>query len=292
MFTIKEYNQQLNKSYDSLEYFKRWSDYRCELYKSYGKVLDGISSLCIVGAGFLNDICIDKLLEQVIDVTLIDIDGKAIKAGLGNHHLQTSFVNIIEEDITSLDDDHFFEKIIYMLQADDLSGIRRYLSDDSLEISEFSLEKEFDGVLVSSIYTQLLLSQYTFLLGQLLKQEQFEDYLEPFMYFISKVIRKVNSRLLKHVKDDGVIICFSDILEYDNSDSKLQNLIENIGNKEYVSLIYDEYIEKYGHGLGSYGIEDLKEQMNLIDCSWHIWPFDAKRTMLVKMVTGTKKVTA
>lgn len=289
MFTIKEYNQQLNKSYNASESYIRWTDYRNRLFQTYGKYLDDISAFMIAGAGFCNDINLKEVAGRVNEVTLLDIDMESMKTGIMNQKVKEDKIVMMEEDLTGLDNDHFFEKVIHMLQADDLNGIRRYFSDETILLDDLKLKSRYDGIMISSIYTQLLLTQYSFLLGQLIKEDEFTDYLEPFMFFISKVIQKVNSALLRHIKENGIIICFSDILEYDNNDIQLMMLGDNIDNPEIISSFVQDYTDKYGHGLGSFGILDMEEQMNLIDYSWHLWPFDENRTMLVKMVIGTKK---
>ena len=289
MFTIKEYNNQLNKSYNANENYIKWNEYRKKLCEMYINYLDNISNCLIVGAGFLNDICISEILNKVKHISLLDIDIEAIEKGLKNHNISNEKTSTIDKDITSLDSDNFFEKIIYMLQSDDINGIKRYFNELASKTISLKLEKKFDCIIISSIYTQVLLPQYTFLLSHLIKKEQFNMYLEPFMYFISKIIRKINISLLENVNKEGIVVCFSDIFEFTTEDNDYKKIRENINDFSYMENYYNNYTKKYGHGLGSYGIDDTISYINLKSSSWHIWPFDKKRILVVKLIIGVKK---
>jgi len=289
MFTIKEYNEELNNSYDFSKNYINWKKYRKLLCNNYISYLENLDNCLIVGAGYLNDICIDVIAKNIKKISLLDIDTTAIKKGLKNYELDSKKFNIIEKDITNFDVDDFFNQVIYMLQVRDINGLKRYFDIVKSRSIKLDLNKKFDSIIISSIYTQILLMQYITLLNKLIKKEEFETYLEPFMALISSVISTINVNLLDNVQADGLVICFSDIFEFDVDDEQYRLIIENISNKDFMEEYYNNYITKYGHGLGSHGISDISTHINIKDSSWYIWPFDKKRKLIVNMIIGTKK---
>jgi len=291
MITIKQYNSQLNKSYDFKTHFIKWGEYRQTINNKFIDYIDKSDNCLVVGAGFLNDIEIKNILDKVKKTTLLDIDIEAIKKGLKNQDINEKEISILEKDITGLDKDEFFEKIIYMLQVNDLKGITRYFNDVAARPIKLQLSEQFDCIIISSIYTQILLPQYTFLLQEIIKEEKNNEYLEPFMYFISKMIRNINESLIENIKEGGKIVCFSDILQFSSEDKKLKELSLKTDSYKYIENYYINYVKKYGKGLGDFGILDMSSYITIEDSSWHIWPYDSNKTLLVKLIIGVKKKT-
>ena len=286
MVTIKEYNQNLNKSYDPYENYLRWESYRKKITDFIIKDHSEYQSILVIGAGYLNDLDMSRIISSSKQVSLLDIDTTSIEKGLEIQSLKKEMVNIIEKDITSLDIGLFFEKIIYILQAKDFEGLKRYLHEEGENIRRIDLEKKYDLVIVSPIYTQLLLPQYLDIMYQILDPKEVEKAMEPFMYFISKVIRNVNDVILELSKSDVVVI--SDILEYQGNDERIKQIKERIDDNFYIEKILDNYTNEYGEGLGSFGIKDISNKTNITKEKWLLWDFSEDRKLLTKIIQCRK----
>ena len=82
-------------------------------------------------------------------------------------------------------------------------------------------------------------------------------------------------------------------MEFTVADTQFHTLSEkdNEQNVEQERLgeMYADYLERYGHGLGSYGIEEISTHLLHVKEEWLIWPFSEKRKIIVKMIIGTSK---
>ena len=106
--------------------------------------------------------------------------------------------------------------------------------------------------------------------------------------YVGNLLGKINDKLIDSVKEEGILIVISDVLEYMSDSKDLEFLEKNIESKEIIDKFYEEYLNKYGFSLGSYGIYDAQTKMKEIDNNYLIWDFDENRKLLVKLLVLKK----
>ena len=101
-------------------------------------------------------------------------------------------------------------------------------------------------------------------------------------------LQRLNSLFDQLTKPGGRLIVWSDLLEFTTADPIVSDLISHIDDTEFIGGFYDSYVAQYGHGISSYGMDNLFEQLEVIESRWLLWPFDDTRTFLVKLTAGAK----
>lgn len=288
MFTQKEFNKVINSSYNSKEKYIQWSAYREEISRFSSSSIVANGRTLIIGAGHLNDLDLTLIGKETKLISFIDIDMDAVEKGLKQQNIDLNEIKLYEKDISGLDNINFIRKILLILQADNLEGLEQYFETITDHPVDLGIGQEFDTILISSLYTQLLLPQFQTIVYQLFDDMKRSSAMECFMNFVPKIIRKVNATALQMMGPQSEIIVWSDLLEFRDEDKQLRVLIENIDNNEIIDQYYNDYVNKYGHGIGSYGLEELTEHIRVVDYKWLIWPFDAERRMLVKIIRGKR----
>lgn len=287
MNTIQNYNEHLNASYHMETKFEQWSEYRKSVTKlclAQGP-LEG--EIAIFGAGYLNDIQLNKLLNDTARLTLVDCDGVAMKKGL----TQQKYTGVVNEqilDLTGLDNEKFFDELTVLMSVKDITGIERYLEELIFKESFLFENESFDAILISPIYTQLLLPQFMDLVVFTDMQEYMTRLTEAILIFLGRLIETMNNVILKALKPGGRCIAWSDILEYTIDDSTYVDLDKT---EEGLRRHVLDYEEQYGLGLGAYGLLQLAQgldQTQEIQENWLIWPFDEDRHLITKMIQSTK----
>ena len=287
MLTIKYYNQQLNQSYDAKAMYQRWASYRSDVT---AHLISDAQNVLIIGAGHLNDIELRVLLENKRKITLLDIDTDAIQRGLSIQGIDPHKVKMVAKDLTDLDQDYFFERVLYLLQSQDYIGLQRYFATISNQPNDLALQETFDHIIISPIYTQLLLPQYYDLANAFTDLDNFSQAMEPFMMLITRVIQRVNQSMLQ-LSCKKRLTVWSDVLEYENNDDQLRQIKYFLANQDTLSIdrLYENYLKQYGHGLGSFGLQDLQKSLYIEQEDWLLWPFNKQRTLLVKLISGIVK---
>ncbi len=289
MHTIKAYQHTLNKTINIQNALVSWQSYSDEMYKIYKPYLLN-KKVIIIGAGHITDFPMEKILNQVTSISLYDIDKEAMSLGLKAQNISSNKVTFITKDITCLDDVGFYKQVILLLQAKDLEGIKRFFRIVSHMNIDVSIDSKYDLLIISPFYTQLLLPQYLAYLNEFIEDTLHNEYIEPLLSLLSLFIDKINNQLLFCLNESGKIIVISDYLEFMLDDSKYIAL-KNKNNQSSIDKYYEDYLMKYGQGLGPYGLEDLVEKTRLIHQSWHWWPFNGEKELLVKIgIMGKMKV--
>ncbi|MCK5811491.1 MAG: hypothetical protein KAG94_01205 [Clostridiales bacterium] len=279
MYSIKDYQHTLNKTIDIKKALDLWQSYSDDMYTLYKPYLLN-KKVLLIGAGHLTDFPMSKLLNQVSNITIYDIDKDAMSLGLKAQNINEDEITFLTGDITSLDNVNFFEQVVLLLQAKDLEGIKRFFRIISHMNLDLSINSKYDLLIISPFYTQLLLPQYLMYLNEFIIKPKHNEYLEPLLNLISKLINKINEQLINCINDYGKIIIMSDYLEFILDDPKY---LEIKNNKLEIEKYYQKYLVKYGQGLGSYGQTNLTEKTKSINHSWHWWPFNEKKVLLVKL---------
>lgn len=277
------FNINLNKSYCKDYKYDEWSGYRSKLTniinssKLSGEVL-------IVGAGNLNDLDIQKINNDDVNLTLLDIDGNAILSGLERQKINKENVKIMKFDLLQAG----FVDIMYEFRTSlKNSNLDAFFEKCRNKELNYKLGK-FKTIIVSPIYTQILFHQMLEVVKKCDKVDKNETF-QRVLIFVGEFLAKINDQLINSLEDDGKIIVISDILEYATNSEELKFLKENIENNEVIDKFHDEYLEKYGYTLGSYGINNIESKMDLIKENYLLWNFDKKRELLVDILSLKKR---
>lgn len=262
--------------------YKRWSLYRETLCDIILESLHLGKPVFIAGAGNLNDIAVKRILEITGKMLLTDIDVHAVISGLRLQKIESNGIEVKKIELTGLDNSEFFSEVNGFIVKRDFIRLRKYLETYNLNEENYCIGERFDNVLLSPVYTQLLLPQFLDISAQ-------NAAIEILMEFIGKVIHKVNKSILLLANTGARICIWSDILEYANDDPALSDIVSHISDEKWMDGMYESYLAMYGHGLGSYGILDMRKMVSVSSEKWLLWPFIESRTMLVKIISATYK---
>lgn len=286
----KGFHQQLNRSYVYQEKYAGWMEYRKAISSFIDRYAPDYSNCLLLGAGYMNDIDLASLHSNYEGLTCVDVDSIAMQLGLEQQKMgRDPRVHIVEADVSGLPDD-FFDEVDGYWERKDFSGLKLYL-DGVEQHPKLPVEAviEYDMVLISALYSQLVFSQIMGLLSQRDGEPaQFESVLRMILDFMPRFLDEFNTRLCELVKANGLIIAWSDILEYRRDDPLVLELTTHIDDTKFVDGVVDHYVSQYGHGISSYGMENLFRRLSVLDSKWLLWPFDPSRVFLVKLNVGRK----
>ena len=296
MKRIETFNTELNKSNFNtgtglLEYKKQVSN---SIEKAI-KLLPKRDKVCIIGAGKMSDFDITIFLRFFDEVIITDIDLTSVNETINYLRLPAKLrkkITIVRTEYTGFEINHFFddfkerivncytfEKIEQVLESK-LKGLDRYKF-----LKEY--ENDLDFIFVSPIYTQLIYNQ---LMREcsVLRETGYPEHLIKFIenYMLDQmipVIDRFNSNLISRLQKDGRLMVLSDIFQLDVKSDFYKRIEHSIKNYDVIEEIYNGYKEKYGMGLGDYGLYNLDEQMKRSVSKWMIWPFTDKQSFIIKL---------
>lgn len=241
--------------------------------------------MCVIGTGQCSDIPLSFLLRTYENVLLTDIDIDTVKANSKGYDVDTMCV-----EYTGFDMHHFFDglddKLIHMKDRFELD----YFLDEKLRLIqdyEFMTNKfeTMDLIYISPIYTQLVFQQIRNFCTRLKIEYESSliDYFEERMLQeMISVINRFNANCIHLLKENGVMVVASDILEV-LKDSKFEKEVIERFKANQVNELYEDYVKRYGIGLGDYGLYNLDEKLDEIEYKWVLWEFDSVRKFIVKM---------
>lgn len=264
----KKFQTQVNQSFDLQKAFQDWKAYRKIITDYITNYLKPGHRVLIIGAGALNDIDLSAMSNQ--NLTFLDIDEESLAWGLDNQGGQG---HIVLADITGLND-AFHAGLVSAIESDELESFLSAFRG----AYDFSLSDTFDRIVILPIYTQLIMPQY---LPYLKSQEQ----AHRLMQFIGERIQYLHAALRQALRPEGMIIALSDVLEYERNSEEASYLLAHKDNPMILENHFQQYLSYYGHGMGSYGLMELSEEMTLISQGITLWPFDDQRLFMVKMQT-------
>jgi hypothetical protein len=290
----KEFNRILNQS--DINRFKDWREYRNSLTNHILTVINKFNksvNIIIIGAGNCDDIDLKKLNEKANKLVLTDIDDLALKNAKEKYQLES--VDIIPMDYLGFEDNELWNMFLTNIIKLETNQYKDYLKKMFQQKKPSPLTKHinaYDYVIVSPIYTQLLLPVF---LQQLsfLKDINFEEknlnYLkELFLKHLSKIIIEFNQNIFNLGNNNSYYTIISDVLEAEiNSD--FHNKADIAFNDNQMDILLEEYREKYGYGIGDYGLENAKDFGNETKSFWLRWAFSSKRVLYVKVSDYLKK---
>lgn len=296
MTIIKEFNKNLN---DSLLHVKsRSGSFRSQLdivLKSAILKSNDFKQALIIGAGKMDDFSLSFFLRYFGKVVLTDVDSDTMRSSIRNLQLQDTQrkkLVIREVEYTGFSDIHFFEDFRdQVVQFQTYDEIDHFLHDKFLELEHFMFmpdkSKQFDFIYVSPIYTQLVYNQIL-LECSLLRESGYPEnlikYLEnKVLEEMIPIIDRFNHNLIQLLSSEGTLFVLSDIFEVDVDSNFGRRIASGIDSRDVVDQIYEEYVEKYGMGLGDYGLYSLDELLTSITHKWFIWEYKEDKSLVIKL---------
>lgn len=291
---IKMFNAEVNKNKD--DRFHNWREYRAKLslfFKEHLITSDKKKSLLIVGAGNCDDIDLCYLSTIFEEITLVDADITAMENGVKKYDVATAKIELVEQEFTGFAKTKFFENLIdTMVAIKTKQKLKHFLDKELLKTSKHkflsSYDNYFSTIIVTPIYTQLFYQQ---VLNDLIVLEK-SGYNKELISFAKEyllemmplIITGFNRNLKRVINNNGLLVVLSDIFESKIEDAFYKKVISVISDKFKVEEIYKDYVQKFGYGLGDYGLYSLKTNLVLKDFDWFIWPISKTTHLIVKGV--------
>lgn len=286
-----KFNRNLNIS----EYNRRknWQNYRSAVsnYINYHLHISENDSLLILGAGNLDDLDVNIIGNKFSHITLSDIDKIAMDKAIERYSYLKEKTKIKDDEYTGLGNSRewnfFVNEIFTKRNKSEIDKLFDKFKDIVIN-NKWEYDEKYDTIIVCPIYTQLLLQQALFNLSGLESLHyptQNLDYVqESVLELISLVIDTFNKNVLSILKEKGNLVIMSDIFE-----AKMNSDFYNEAHKLYsdfpkMEKFYEEYVSKYGLGLGDYGISNVIKLVSKKNAKWFEWPFDDMRIIYVKIV--------
>jgi hypothetical protein len=285
MNSIKQFNRILNS--DDYNRFEQWEFYRNELTKF---ILDNSNksngSTLILGVGNSDDLDLSKLSKLTESITLSDIDNKSLNKTFKKYSLDPKKSIKLNFDYTGLDKNINWNNFIdIMIKAKGIKAIDYNFNRLSLAIKNYSfpITQKYDLVIVSPIYTQLVFQQGLSninILHNLNYPENLLNYIkEKLLWLMQVVIDTFNDNVISTLHENSTLFVISDVFE-----ANLNSIFykETTGLKN-IESIYKNYQEKYGIGIGDYGLINMNEKLKINTSKWFEWPFSSDKTFFVKV---------
>ncbi len=302
MHSIEDFHRHLNTE-STIDRFDRWKIYRDRIslfITDHLKLFNEPPSVYIAGAGKCDDINLSLLTDCTNSIVLSDIDIQSMLEGV--HLQQVKSVKIQQVDYLDIDKSNQMGKMERLVsQKHSNFEFTQYLNHIThlIKMNENDESKDkdntnilFDVVISMPIYTQLFLPQVNQLLSQacdmgILTREDFVFRQRAVLDMMPELLDHYNKHLRKKLKENGILIVFSDLIE----DKENGDYLEAFRRGEDFDLIMSEYIKSYGMGLGNYGLYQLGTECMEMNFQWFEWPFDNNRFILVKGIAFKVKKT-
>ncbi len=287
--SILNFNEKLNKTtYNRHEFWRAYRNAVSSFIKSALKE-NHYKSLVIIGAGNLDDLDLDLFSENFEHITITDVDREALEGAKYRFRHLSSKLEIISVEYTGLGKssewDLFVKNIFISRSKSEIDAVfKKYRNIVKKNI--WQIQGKYDMVIISPIYTQLLLHQALMNIDALeslnYPSQNLEYVRESVLDLVSLTIDTFNSNVLSIVKKNGLVAIMADIFETEKN-TTFQNKAHDIYNNDIeMENFHKEYISKYGLGVGDYGLLNLSDQLNTLKSKWFEWPFDDKRIIYVK----------
>jgi hypothetical protein len=289
---IEIFNSNLNQ--DTQKRYERWTEYRAKIDDFLSPILSDSTleknQALVIGCGNLDDLNLQTISKLFNKITLTDIDLESVKEGLKRQGILNENLEFTRVELTGFEDSKFFDTLVQVImESKDQHAIQAYIDDKmkTIETYQFLLGKSYDLILVTPIYTQLIYHQIlniTQTLRELGHNSTTLEWLEAYMLdLMPGVIERLNENVKNILSPKGRLVVLSDIFQSQNG-TEFDHLIKKaIQSKKETDKVYQYYQEKYGYGLGDFGLYDLDDSMKVINYRWMIWPFDQDISMVVKI---------
>jgi len=289
---IEIFNSNLNQ--DTQKRYERWTDYRAKIDDFLSPILADSTleknQALLVGCGNLDDLNLQTISKLFNKITLTDIDLESVKEGVKRQGISNGNLEFTRVELTGFEDSKFFDTFVQVImETKDQDSIQAYIDGKmkTIETYQFLPDKSYDLILISPIYTQLIYHQIlniTQTLRELGHNPSMLEWLEAYMLdLMPGVIERLNKNIMNILSPKGRLVVLSDIFQSQNGTEFDQLIKKAIQSKKETDKVYQYYQEKYGYGLGDFGLYDLDDSMKVINYRWMIWPFDQDISMVVKI---------
>ncbi|TYB32080.1 MAG: hypothetical protein FXF47_00870, partial [Candidatus Mcinerneyibacterium aminivorans] len=291
ILNVETYLSILNKSISTNYKIKNWKHYRqevVEFIKSNIK-LSNYKNAAVFAAGDCGDIDLRFLSQNFEEILLTDISSKNIKIGIKKqlNPTRTQNFSIKTFDYTGLDKNDFYKKIIeLLLNKEHIEKIKDFITEElnSLNADKIysTIPRKYNIVISLPVYSQLFYQHIIAILDyHNIYKKYSKDKLSNFKTFLLNkmpiIIDNYNSLLHNIISKDGILISLIDMLEYKNTSATLQKISKDMNNN-----LIENQIKKSGYGISNFALDNLKKYFSIINSKWLLWPFNKKRTYLVK----------
>ena len=300
MKKIESFNHQLNKrTYHSDSISKDFGAQIELLLKSAFLRLEQKRKIVIIGAGNLNDLSLDFVLRFFDKVVLTDVDIDTVSETVRYMRLPNKLKQKLEcrrIEYTGFEQNQFFadfkERLVNCYTEE---KIKQVIDSKLLHLNRYKFLKDdddIDFIYVSPIYTQLVYHQVQSECDVLQENGypiHLVDYIKGYLLDeMINVIDRFNNNLVKKLQQNGVMFVLSDIFQLKNSSGFYRRVKNSIRNYSVMEELYEGYKEKYGMGLGDYGLYNLDGKLKNTLSRWLIWPYDEESSFIVKLKIYSK----
>jgi hypothetical protein len=267
--SIRCFYRELNKSVSGEENRNRWKHFREAVtgFAMEGFIAGG--STVVIGAGNMNDIDFKTISGASGAMILADIDTMTISENISDK------VTVAEIDFGCLDD---------IAAATAQNEMIQTLKAKTPRVKSSIAGKKFNNILVSPYYTQIVLP-WVFSLFPGMKPES--EIVEAALGLAGKIILQSNEYIRSLAEKNCRLCLWTDMLEYDIGNPAYTDIVSNISDNVWMDSFLEQYTNEFGYGLGSYGHSEMEEYLKATVHKWLIWPFDSKRSLVVKITSGT-----
>lgn len=291
MSTIKQFNQILNAS--DTKRFELWKPYRKRLTSFIFECIKNQKnqSLIILGAGNLDDIDLDLFSHLFDTITLTDVDMKALEHAKHKYKKIAHKIELKEIEYTGLkDSDHWNNFINKMLLYNSKLEIKQYFLTLIREIKnyKFTCTSRYDVVIITPIYTQLLLQQLLkdiSILQSLNYPKHLLNYIQRQVLDIMPIVIQTFNKNIDLLLNKKAILCvISDIFETNISSDFYAEVKPLLNNPIKINDFHLNYIKTYGIGAGDFGLDVFKSSKSIKKSQWFEWPFDKDKCIFVQAI--------
>lgn len=243
---------------------------------------------CIIGAGRCRDVPLTLFLEHYKNVLVTDIDKASIQECTKNRRN----LSVQTVEYTGFQEAQFFDRFAErMWMATTSNEIDQFIADTIETVQEYTFldteEGSYDFVYVSPIYTQLILHQCLNELHGLVQdgynQELAQYMQERLLEEMPGIIERFNNNVVRLLDEGGTLFVLSDVFEMTKDTAFYRKVALSIKNQDVMDEIYHNYHEKYGFGLGDYGLHDLGTKATRLRQRWLLWNFSNTRSFAIHL---------
>ena len=289
----EDFYYQINQSHNNVNN-QKYIELTTDIMNSYFKKQYNMDKLLVIGAGNLNDFNLEYFLSMFKKVYLTDIDLISMKQAL-KAKVNHSQIIIKQIDYIGTRENKFFDNFHELLHCSEYKQVQKFFQKklNQLKLYKFSkyFDIKFDTIYISPIYTQLLYREIEAHLEALIKlgfsKEYKKNILLEILQDLVPMIDHFNNEICSLLKDKGTLFVATDIF-YLTNDAFSNIVKENIYDQEKMNEIYQEYLKKYGYGIGDYGLYSLSRELNLIQEKWFLWGKQGNNSYAVKFCVMNK----
>lgn len=296
-FSIRQFNQDVNRSLDPDAQFPRWANYRQQI----GKLVSGAWHHSIVlGAGSLNDIDLGLLCSASDGVVLVDIDTDSVWKGIERQELPHGLrrkIEVIQHDFSGAQNARLFEQLEVAAQRQaPVAKIIEILTDvlTAMKPEPLLPGRTFDLVLSCPVYTQLVYTQIEVLLkifyaAGLYRYDELNQILIAAHHGMMAILRQYNDLMLALMGPDSRLVVLADILELQADNPQLGLLTAQFAQNHVDITFIQALLDEQGLELALNGLADLEARLDSAETGYFLWPFNTDKSFVVQSLAGVRK---